>query len=304
MKIIVTGGAGFIGSHLTHRLISEGHQVMILDDFSAGSKDFVHHEARVEEVNILDWPKVESAFKSFAPEAVFHLAAQIEIRSDFSDSRRYATDAMNILQWSKHCGVKRFIFSSTAAVYGDSQHLPIKESEFYAPTSVYGISKMNFEQHLLGEHRDASLQTVVLRYANVYGPRQGTVGEGGVVAIFCKKLLANEPLTIFGSGEQTRDFIFIDDVVESNLLALPANKGGLVYNVSTAQETSINELAQLLLQISGKNVEIKYTAPAPGDVLRSALGNALIKQELGWEPKVNIDQGLKKTWQWFKENYK
>lgn len=304
MKIIVTGGAGFIGSHLTHRLINEGHQVMILDDFSAGNKDFVHHEAKVEEVNILDWVKVEKAFTSFSPEAVFHLAAQISIRSKFTDSKRYATDSMNILKYAQASGVKRFIFSSTAAVYGNNKNLPIKETEPYAPTSAYGVSKMNFEQHLLGEDRDTNLQTMVVRYANVYGPRQGTVGEGGVVAIFYKKLLANEPLTIFGAGEQTRDFTFVDDVVESNVLALQSDKDGVAYNVSTAQETSINELAQLLLQISGKNVEIKYAPPAAGDVARSALDNALIKQGLGWEPKMDIDQGLKKTWEWFKENYK
>lgn len=303
MKIIVTGGAGFIGSHLTHRLITEGHQVMILDDFSAGNKDFVHHEARVEEVNILDWPKVAKAFTDFAPEAVFHLAAQISLRSKFTDAKRYATDSMNILKYAQLAGVKRFIFSSTAAVYGDNNNLPIKETEPYAPASAYGVSKMNFEQHLLGEHREKALQTVVLRYANVYGPRQGTVGEGGVVAIFCKKLLANEPLTIFGTGEQTRDFTFVDDVVESNVLALQSNEDGMVYNVSTSQETSVNELAQLLLQISGKNVEIKYTAPAAGDVLRSCLDNSLIKQELGWAPRISIDEGLKNTWTWFKDNY-
>ena len=304
MKVLVTGGAGFIGSQLVDRLIKEGHQVMILDDFSTGAKSFVHPDAHVQEVDILDWLKVEASFESFQPEAVFHLAAQIEIRSEFSDSRRYATDSMNILQWSQHYGVKRFIFSSSAAVYGDNRNLPIKETEPYAPTSAYGVAKMNFEQHLLSEHRHPAMRTVVLRYANVYGPRQGAVGEGGVVAIFCKKLLTGEPLIIYGTGEQTRDFTFVDDVVESNVLALQSAKDGVVYNVATAQETSVNELAQLLLQISGKNVEIKHTGAVAGDVMASALDNTLIKQELGWEPKVAIEEGLKKTWQWFKENYK
>ena len=206
---------------------------------------------------------------------------------------------MNILQWSKHYGVKRFIFSSSAAVYGDNRNLPIKESEPYAPTSVYGVAKVNFEQHLVSEHRQRAMQTIILRYANVYGPRQGIVGEGGVVAIFCKRLLANEPLVIYDSGDQTRDFTFVDDVVESNLLALNSSSDGVVYNVSTGVQTSVNQLAQSLLQISGKNVEIKHEPAIAGEVAHSALDNSLIRKELGWGPQVSLPEGLKRTWEWF-----
>ncbi len=277
---------------------------MILDDFSAGSVDFVPTDVLTERIDIHDWKKVEAAFARFGPEAVFHLAAQIDIRSEFPDAKRYATDSMNVLEWSRHFGVKKFVFSSSAAVYGDNKNLPVAETEPMSPASPYGLSKLNFERHLLSEHRAPAMQTVVLRYANVYGPRQGAAGEGGVAAVFCKKLLANEPLTIFGSGEQTRDFTFVSDVVESNVLAMQAAKDGVVYNVSTTAETSVNTLAEKLLKISGKNMEIKHVGAVAGDVARSALDNSLIKKELGWSPKVLLENGLVKTWNWFENNVK
>ncbi|MBI4135106.1 MAG: NAD-dependent epimerase/dehydratase family protein [Candidatus Sungbacteria bacterium] len=302
MRVLVTGGAGFIGSHLTERLIKEGHQVMILDDFSTGSEDFVPDDVLIERIDIHDWKKVETAFGRFKPEAVFHLAAQIDIRSAFPDAKRYATDSMNILQWSKKYGVERFIFSSSAAVYGNNQNLPVSENEPAVPASAYGRSKQNFEQHLLSEHLQEGMKAVVLRYANVYGPRQGSVGEGGVVAVFCKALAKGASLGINGSGEQTRDFIFVEDVVELNVLALKSEKRQAVYNVSTGIETSINKLAEMLIALSGKRVGVAHGAEVAGEVERSALDNRLVQQELGWEPKVALREGLEKTWKWFEKN--
>jgi nucleoside-diphosphate-sugar epimerase len=301
MKILVTGGAGFIGSHLVDKLVKD-HEVVILDDFSAGNESFVPQDATVERVDILDWKKVESSFESFKPEAVFHLAALIDIRSEFSDSRHYATDSMNILQWSKKHGVKQFIYASSAAVYGDNTNFPLKESEPYAPTSAYGKSKMHFEEHLVSEHRKDHMKTVVLRYANVYGPRQGTVGEGGVIAVFSKQSMGGGPLTINGDGEQTRDFVYVDDIVDANIRALASTKKSAVYNVSTTHETSINELAEELLSISQKNVKVEHADAVKGEVLRSSLDNTKIKKELNWKPQTNIKTGLTRTWEWFSKN--
>ncbi|MDP1709923.1 MAG: NAD-dependent epimerase/dehydratase family protein [Candidatus Komeilibacteria bacterium] len=304
MKVIVTGGAGFIGSHLVDALIKKGHQVMILDDFSAGNKKFVNPRAKIAKINTHDYKKMERVFKSFRPRAVFHLAAQIEIRSLFEDKKRYATDSMNVLRLAQIYGVDHLIFSSSAAVYGINTKLPLKEHYKILPVSAYGHSKANFESSLASQYRGDKLKVVALRYANVYGPRQGTVGEGGVVAIFCKRLLKNNPLKIFGNGEQTRDFVFVSDVVESNLKALKSRKVFAVYNVSTQKETTVNHLAQALLKIAGAKTGVFYSPAVAGDVMRNILDNNLIKKELAWSPKVSLEEGLQRTWEWFGGSYK
>lgn len=303
MKVIVTGGAGFIGSHLVDALIKKGHQVMILDDFSAGNKKFVNSQAENTKINTHEYKKMERVFKKFQPQAVFHLAAQIEVRSLFPDKKRYATDSMNILRLAQVYGVKHLIFSSSAAIYGDNKKFPLKERYGAWPVSAYGHSKANFESSLASQYRGDKLKVVVLRYANVYGPRQGTKGEGGVVAIFCKKLLKKEPLLIFGNGNQTRDFIFVSDIVAANIKALKSKKNFAVYNVATQKETTVNNLAKILLKISGVKTEIKHVAPAVGEVARNVLANNLIKKELDWRPKIKLDKGLEKTWTWFTRKY-
>ena len=304
MKIIVTGGAGFIGSHLVEALSRKGHQVMILDDFSTGLRKFIPPQAQAARVSTHDYKKLEPIFKSFCPEAVFHLAAQIDIRSTFEDRKRYATDSMNILRLSQICGVKNLVFSSSAAVYGANEKLPWQEKHDIRPSSAYGHSKANFEIPLSSQHRGDKIKVVALRYANVYGPRQGVMGEGGVVAIFCKRLLAGAPLNIFGSGRQTRDFVFVDDVVAANLSALKSKNKIAVYNVSTNKETSVNSLAKTLLSVSGCRGKVKHSKMILKEVRRSALSNRLIRKELGWSPRVGLPEGLKITWEWFKENYK
>jgi len=277
---------------------------MILDDFSTGNRSFINRKAKVAAVNIHDYKKIEKVFKSFKPQAVFHLAAQIDIRSSFEDKKRYATDSMNILRLSQKYGVSRFVFASSAAVYGSNKAVPLHEKHNSLPVSAYGHSKANFESSLASIYRDDKIKVVILRYANVYGPRQGTVGEGGVIAIFCKCLLAKKPLIVFGNGGQTRDFIYVEDVVAANLRALKSKKKVAVYNVSTNRETRINEIARQLLSVSGCRVKVKHSKPIAGEVRRSALNNRRAKRELGWSPRVSISNGLKRTWDWFEKNVK
>lgn len=302
MKILVTGGAGFIGSHIVDGLISEGHEIVILDDFSAGNREFINPAATVIKADIRDADSVSRAFAEHKPEAVFHLAAMIELRESFKDPKAAygvnVTGSMNVINASKAAGVTKFIFASSAAVYGDNQNLPIKESEAVAPTSPYGEQKAEIERAL----KESGIPSIILRYSNVYGPRQGTMGEGGVVAVFCKKLAVGSSLTIFGDGEQTRDFVFVDDVVRANIKALSSNQKFGMYNVSTGIETSINTIASILLQEAQKDTTIERTKPVAGEVVRNSLDNGLAARELGWQPSVGIQEGLGVTWEWFRTN--
>jgi len=301
MKILITGGAGFIGSNLTDRLIVEGHDAMILDNFSTGNEEFVNPKAQLIRADIRDAKKVDEIFSQFRPEAVFHLAAQIDLRASIENPREdYAinvTGSKNVIASCLKHGVKRFIFSSSAAVYGPNNNLPIKETEPIKAETQYGKSKAEIEQSL----KESGIASIVLRYSNVYGPRQGTVGEGGVIAIFCKQLNAVEVLKIFGDGSQTRDFVFVEDIVEANMLALSSKKQFAIYNVSTARETSVNNISDMLLKISGKNCKIEHLESIEGEVMRNSLDSKLITQELDWSAKVLLKQGLEKTWDWFKE---
>jgi len=299
---MVTGGAGFIGSHLVDRLITEGHQVMILDDFSTGNKKFVNPKAELTELDIRDTDEVNKFFKSFKPEAVFHLAAQISIRES-TENPEYSQEvnvqgSQNIISASKEYGVKKIVFSSTAAVYGENQNLPLKESEPIKPTSPYGEQKMVIEKEL----EESGIPSIVLRFANAYGPRQGTIGEGGVIGVFCQRLNGGEPLNITGNGEQTRDFVFVDDIVDANIKVLECDKEFAIYNVSTTKETSINNISEQLLSISQKNVKVEHSDTIKSEVVRNSLDNRLIKEETGWSDKIDIQEGLINTWEWFNKN--
>jgi len=304
MRILVTGGAGFIGSHLVDRLIREGHHVVVLDNFSTGNRDFVNPQAVVEEADITDNDAVARLFVMHEPEAVFHMAALVDLRASLHNSDD--NDAVNV-EGSKNViraaaahNVRAFVFSSTAAVYGPTSPIPVQESTQPEPVSPYGQGKFKIEEYL----KTSGLAAVaVLRYANVYGPRQGTVGEGGVVAVFCKQLAEGEPLSVFGDGTQTRDFVFVLDIVEANMRALTAGLNFTVCNVGTGHETSVNEIANILLRISEKNSIVKHLKKVEGEVLRSALDNHLITSELGWKPRIMPIDGLLQTWEWFEKHY-
>jgi UDP-glucose 4-epimerase len=211
---------------------------------------------------------------------------------------------MIVLDACRQYKVERIIFSSSAAVYGDNQNLPLGECELVRAVSPYGAAKASFEGYLEAYSRQFGLRAVSLRYGNVYGPRQGTIGEGGVVAVFCKRLVTGKPLTIFGDGKQTRDFVFVDDVVAANLAALSCKKKYAVYNVSTQKGTTVNELARQLIAVSGRKVAVKHGAAIKGEVKHNVLANRLIKRELGWRPRVPLAEGLVKTWEWFQKEFK
>ena len=304
MKILVTGGAGFIGSNIVDRLIKEGHQVIVVDDLSRGKKEYLNPNAKFYRINIQS-KNLEKIFIKEKPDVVDHHSAHINVRESVKDpifdAQNNILGTINLLENCRRYEVKKFIFASTGgALYGDTEIIPTPEDHPLKPISPYGVSKLADEAYIYYYEKVHNLKATILRYANVYGPRQDPFGEAGVVAIFIQKLLAGEQPVINGDGEQTRDFVFVDDVVEANLLALQSEKS--VYNVATAKETSVNQLFRKLVAITGVDKSEKHGPAIPGEQRRSCLDYRKIKERLGWEPKTNLDDGLKKTIEWFREN--
>lgn len=301
MKILVTGGAGFIGSHIVDKLVDQGHQVVVVDDLSSGKREYINSKAKFYKINIQD-KDLEKVFIKEKPEVVDHHAAHINIRESVKDpifdAQVNILGTVNLLENCRKYKVKKFIFASTGgALYGDTDITPTPESHPTKPFSPYGVTKLCTEDYLYYYKQVHGLDYVILRYANVYGPRQDPYGEAGVVAIFVQKLLKNEQPIINGDGEQTRDYVYVDDVADANLLALESNKN--IYNVGTGIETSVNELFHKLVDITGISQSEKHGPALPGEQKRSCLSFTKIKEKLGWEPKTTIDEGLKKTVEWF-----
>jgi UDP-glucose 4-epimerase len=243
MKVLVTGGAGFIGSHLVDRLIQEGHEVVVVDNLSTGKRRNLNRAARLVKLDIQSW-RLERVFRNERPHMVMHLAAQMDVRKSVEDpmfdAQVNVLGTLNVLQQSIKHGVRKVVFSSSGgAIYGEQEVYPAPESHVTRPLSPYGVSKLCGEQYLSYYQRVNGLQIVSLRYANVYGPRQDPEGEAGVVAIFIQKLLNNEQAIVNGNGRQTRDFVYVEDVVEANLAAMGQDIQG-TYNVGTGEETSVN----------------------------------------------------------------
>ena len=236
MNICVTGGAGFIGSHLVDRLIELGHNVLVIDNLSTGMRSFVHEAAQFIEMDVRD-PKLVSIFEEFKPSIVFHEAAQTMVQSSM-ENPSYDCDVnllglINVLDACRHVKVEQFLMPSSAAVYGDLAVLPLTEELSGMPSSFYGLTKLTAEGYLRIYREAFGLNTVCFRYANVYGPRQGDGGEGGVISVFNRLIVEGQPLTVYGDGEQTRDFIYVDDVVDANIKAMGNSQCTGIYNVST-----------------------------------------------------------------------
>lgn len=302
MKIFVTGGAGFIGSNLVDALIELGHQVCIIDNLSTGQKENINQQAKFFELDIQD-KKLAEIFESEKPEVVFHLAAQIDVRKSVAepveDAKANILGSLNLLENCKKFKIKKIIFSSTGgAIYGDSDIVPTPESAPQLPISPYGIGKLSVEKYLYYYHIVHGLDYTVLRYANVYGPRQNSHGEAGVVAIFCDKLLKNQPPIINGDGKQTRDYVYVADVVSANLAALNSLPGQ-TYNVGTGIESDVNKVATLIKEGIGSDLDFSYGPAKPGEQKRSCLNYDKIKKELGWLPKTSLAHGIAATTQWF-----
>lgn len=303
MKVLVTGGAGFIGSHLVDRLIMEGHEAIIVDNLATGKRRNINRAARFYKMDIQSW-RLERVFRSERPNVVMHLAAQMDVRKSVEDpmfdAQVNVLGTLNVLQQSVKHGVRKVVFSSSGgAIYGDQEIYPAPETHVTKPLSPYGLSKLCGEQYLSYFQRVSGLQAVSLRYANVYGPRQDPEGEAGVVAIFIQKMLNNEQAVINGNGRQTRDFVFVDDVVEANLAMIGQDTQG-TYNVGTGVETSINDLFRILVQHSGANCKEIHGPAKKGEQARSVIDSTKLRQEVSWEPKADLSEGLKKTVEYFR----
>lgn len=302
MRITVTGGAGFIGSHLVDRLIEDGHIVQVIDNLYTGNKDFVHSKAQFVELDIRD-PSVCSVLEEFRPDYIFHEAAQTEVSMSMSDPMLDCDinlmGLINLLNAAVKLDVKKFLMPSFAAVYGNLNTLPLNEEMIGNPSSFYGLTKLTAEHYLRIYYEAFGLPYICYRYSNVFGPRQGNGGEGGVISIFAKATVKGSPIIIYGDGKQTRDFIYVDDVVEANILGMQHQVTG-VYNVSTGISSSVGLLVDEFRNISGKDLEIVYDKPRLGDIRDSVLATDKSEKELLFTAKYKLHDGLIKTYEYFK----
>lgn len=302
MRITVTGGAGFIGSHLVDRLIEDGHIVQVIDNLYTGNKEFVHSKAQFVELDIRD-PKLYSVLEEFRPDYIFHEAAQTEVSASMSDPMLDCDinlmGLINLLNAAVKLDVKKFLMPSSAAVYGNLDTLPLNEEMIGNPSSFYGLTKLTTEHYLRIYHEAFGLPYICYRYSNVFGPRQGNGGEGGVISIFANAIVQGSPIIIYGDGKQTRDFIYVDDVVEANILGIQHQVTG-IYNVSTGISSSINLLVDEFRNISGKDIEVVYDKPRLGDIRDSVLATDKSEKELFFTVKCNLHDGLIKTYEYFK----
>jgi UDP-glucose 4-epimerase len=297
MNVLVTGGAGFIGSHIVDLLVEKGCTVSIVDNLSTGRPENINPGANFCNIDVRD-PGLKEIVAREKPSAVIHLAAQVDVQRSLQDPHTDAEiniiGAVNLLDACSASGVGKVVYASTAAVYGSPAYLPVDERHPVAPQSPYGLSKHTVE-HYLRLYRDMhGINFTVLRFANVYGPRQDATGEGGVVAIFIDKLAKGVKPVIFGDGEQTRDFIYVKDVAAASLAALQQGDGG-TFNVSTGKGLSVNYLYQALKALTGSIMEPLYQPPRPGDITHSTLSNARACVSLDWRPRYILMEGLRET---------
>ena len=306
MRILVSGGAGFIGSHTVDALIAAGgHEISIIDDLSAGKRGQINPRARFYQTDVRDAAAVRAMFERERPEILVHLAAQMDVRRSVADP---AFDAqvnlvgfLNLIEAGRANGLRRVVFSSTGgAIYGEQESFPCNEDHPLRPVSPYGVAKLATEKYLFFYHVQYGIDYVAMRYANVYGPRQDPHGEAGVVAIFCGRILEDRPVTVYGDGNQTRDYVFVGDVVRANVAAVASTVSG-AFNIGTGIETNVNQLYAALAQIAGTNRAPEYGPARPGEQMRSVILPARAQKELGWRPQVELPEGLAETLRYFRE---
>ena len=305
MKILVTGGAGFIASQIADAYILAGHEVYVLDNLSTGFLKNLNPDAHFIKSDISS-PSLAELFEKVKFDVVNHHAAQIDVRKSVNDpifdANTNILGTIILLQACIKTNVKKFMFASTGgAVYGEQEYFPADEKHPTNPVSPYGITKLSIEKYLYFYKNEYGLKHTILRYANVYGPRQNPFGEAGVVAIFTNKLLRNENPIINGEGKQTRDYVFVEDVVKANVTTLE-DENSDIFNVGTGIETSVNELFASINSIAGGKAEEKH-GPAPkGEQARSVITSEKLFSKFNWKPSIKIDEGLKKTFEFFKSN--
>ena len=306
MKILITGGAGFIGSHVADMLTADKNNLIVLDNLSTGKKDNIPSSAEFYEKSITD-PSIAEIFKKEKPGVVIHHAAQVSVpasvKDPFKDMEINIKGTLQLLEASVKHGVKKFIFASTGgAIYGEHDYFPADENHPLQPLSPYGISKLCAEKYLYSYYNTYGLKYTVLRYSNVYGPRQDLFAEAGVIAIFLMKMLGKEQPVINGTGKQTRDFVYVKDVARANLQAVKSDVIGAV-NISTGREITINETFSLLNNITGSDLPEKHGPALAGEQMRSVLSYEKAKQNISWEPSVSFEDGLKQTFEFFRKSY-
>lgn len=301
MKILITGGAGFIGSHTVDILVKKGHKVCVIDNLSNGKMDNVNPRATFYKTDIAS-SSISKIFQKEKPEVVFHLAAHINLRKSFdnpvADAKTNILGSLNILECCRKNNVKKVIYASSAAVYGEPRYLPVDEAHLIRPTSPYGLSKAVAEDYVKLYNKTYGLNYVILRYSNVYGPRQDPTGEAGVISIFLDHVLKGKAPEIFGSGMQTRDFVFVEDVAVANLMAINSPDG--IYNIGSGKETSVNEIFNEISEITGFYATPIHSEPRQ-EIKRIYFKTSRAHEVLGWTPKTTLREGLRKTIEWMKK---
>ena len=306
MKILVTGGAGFIGSHVVDAYVTAGHEVAVIDNLTTGREENVNPGARLHRVDIRDLAQVQQVFASFQPQVVNHHAAQSEVPKSVADPGYDAhvnvVGGLNVLRASADSSVRKVIFSSTGgALYGEPDVVPADEDHPIRPLSPYGTSKFAFEQYLATFDRTFGLEFTTLRYANVYGARQDFAAEEGrVVAIFASRMIENKPVTIDGDGNQSRDMLHVGDIAMANVAALERGDGG-TFHISTGIPVTVNDIFRKLAILTEYRLEPRFGPSRKGDVYRIALDNTRAKMQLGWEPRIQLEEGLRLTVDYFRD---
>jgi UDP-glucose 4-epimerase len=303
MKVIITGGAGFISSHVVDLLIDNNYEVCIIDNLTHGSINNINKKAKFYEMDIRDIKLIE-VFEIEKPDYVIHNAAQISVPASVDDPMNDASinilGTVNVLEASRKVNVKKIIYPASAAIFGEPSYLPIDEEHPLEMLSGYGVTKHTVEHYLKVYKTLYNIDYVVLRCANIYGPRQDSSGEGGVIAIFCEKLLMDQTPYIYGDGEQIRDFVYVKDVAKAYLMALQSDING-IYNVSTNIKITINELFKVINELLNKNISCIYADERKGDIRDSYMTYDKIKGEIGWKPETSITEGLKETLNYYRD---
>jgi UDP-glucose 4-epimerase len=304
MRALVTGGAGFIGSHIVDALVARGDEVYAVDDLSSGTRANLNDRAHLSVLDIAS-PSLAAVMDEAKPDVVFHEAAQMNVRRSVADPAFDAhvnvLGSINLYENCVRCGVGKVVFASSGGcVYGEAEQIPTPETSDRKPDSPYGITKLANEMYLRFYSEVHGLRSVCLRYANVYGPRQNPLGEAGVVAVFMSRLLRGEQPVINGTGEQTRDYVYVGDVVKANLAALDTDTDG-AFNVGTGLETNVVELYEAIREVLNKEVDATHAPAKSGEQLRSALDISTSALVLGWRPQHDIASGLRASAEWFTE---